>query len=198
MKHADLLNNANNGDGQAQLAALATALDSTPVITWLAQQRQLGALDRATLRRGVMMRMIWQVAYYTSPSLVANMDYLLGRTVWGNNVRATLAADICALRNALATAGHRLAYSNGPRKGYYVRGRPELDPQLARGIQGAVAEVDPVQMAIIGRHSAAERLEQAASMIEFIQRTGALRLRQRQPHLSEAEALYRVRQGKTT
>ncbi|MCL4858756.1 MAG: hypothetical protein KJZ93_05090 [Caldilineaceae bacterium] len=198
MNHADLLNNANTGDEQARLIALATALDSTPVITWLAQQRQLGVLDRATMRRGVMMRMIWQVAYHTGASLVANIDYLLGRSVWGSDVRATLATDICALRLALAAAGHRLAYSNGPRKGYYVCGRPELDPQLVRGIQGAVAEVDPAQMAIVGRHSAAERLEQTASMIEFVQRTGALRLRQRRPHLSEAEALYRVRQGKTT
>jgi hypothetical protein len=188
---------ADDNNSETELGALAAALDSTPVITWLAQQRQLGTLDRTGLRRGVMMRMIWQVAYYTSTSLVANIDYLLGRSVWGNDVRATLAADICAMRGALATAGHRLAYSSGPRKGYYVRGRPELDPQLARGIQGAVAEVDPVQMAIIARHSAAERFEQAAAMIEFVQRTGALSLRRRQPHLSEAEALYLVRQGKT-
>ena len=184
-------------DTQTRLNALAAALDSTPVITWLAQQRKLGTLDRATLRRGVMMRMIWQVAYYTSTSLVANIDYLLGRSAWESDVRATLAVDICAMRSAFAAAGHRLAYSNGPRKGYYIRGRPELDPQLVRGIRGAVAEVDPAQLAIIGRHSAAERFEQAAAMIEFVQRAGALRLRQRQPHLSEAEALYRVRQGKT-
>jgi hypothetical protein len=194
---APLILPADGNNSETALSALAAALDSTPVITWLAQQRQLATPDRTGLRRGVMMRMIWQVAYYTSTSLVANIDYLLGRSVWGGDVRATLAGDISAMHRGFAAAGHRLAYSNGPRKGYYIRGRPELDLQLVRGIRGAVAEVDPVQMAIIARHSAAERFEQAAAMIEFFQRTGALRLRQRQPHISEAEALYLIRQGKT-
>lgn len=60
-------------------------------------------------------------------------------------------------------------------------------------IAGAVAEVDPQQIAIFRRLTPAQRVEQAASMIELAEQVAAYRLRQRHPELSELEALRTVR-----
>ena len=60
-------------------------------------------------------------------------------------------------------------------------------------IAGAVAEIDPRQMAIFRRLTPAQRVEQAASMIELAEQVAACRLRQRHPELSELEALRTVR-----
>lgn len=193
---APLIAPADDNNSETQLAAVAAALDSTPVITWLAQQRKLGVLDRTGLRCGLMMRMIWQVAYYTSTALVANIiDYLLGRSVWGNDVLATLAADICAIRHAFAAAGHRLAYSNGPRKGCYIRGRPELDPQLERGIRLAVTSVDPARCAKLQRLTPAQRFQMGMAITEANFQIQAARLRLISPRLSQDQALRIVRQS---
>ena len=111
-------------------------LDSTPIITWLAQQRRAATLAPAALRRSLIARMIWQIAYQRSPGLIANVAYLLGWRTWGEHPRLTLAADIYVLWYELATAGHHLAYSIKPnQRGFYIQGRPALDPQLERGIE---------------------------------------------------------------
>jgi len=172
-------------------------LDSTPIITWLAQQRKAATLDPAALRRSMIARMIWQVSYQRSPGLIANVAYLLGWRTWGEQPRLTLAADIYLLRRALADVGHHLAYSIKPnQRGFYIQGRPALDPQLERRMKGAMAEIDPAQMAITRRLAPAQRFAQAMSMIEFVTNAGAYRLQQRQPALSWPEALQRARQGK--
>lgn len=62
-----------------------------------------------------------------------------------------------------------------------------------RAIAGAVAEIDLQQVAILRRLTPAQRVEQAASMIELAEQVAAYRLRQRQPELSEIEALRTVR-----
>lgn len=179
------------------LSEIDLNLDSTPIITWLAHARKAGRLDQDALRRSLIARMIWQASYQRSPGLIDNVAYLVGWRVWGEDPRATLAADILALRRALAAAGHQLAYSNDPqRKGYYIQGRPLLDPQLARGIRGAMAEVDLQQMAIIRLKTPAWRVAQAASMIAAAEEVGAYRLRLRRPHLTSLEALRLVRQKK--
>jgi hypothetical protein len=172
-------------------------LDSTPIIHWLAQTRNTGRLAGPALRRSLIARMIWQASYQRSPGLIDNVAYLLGRQIWGGQPRTTLASDILALRRALADAGQRLRYSNRPgQKGFYVQGRPPLDAELVQGIYGAMAEVDPAQMAIIRRLTPAQRFAQAMSMIDFVHKVGARRLRHRQPYLSEQEALRLARQGK--
>ncbi|MFN8442364.1 MAG: hypothetical protein U0175_16435 [Caldilineaceae bacterium] len=38
-------------------------LDSTPIIEWLARERQEGKLDRDGLRRSLIARLIWQSSY---------------------------------------------------------------------------------------------------------------------------------------
>jgi hypothetical protein len=66
--------------------------------------------------------------------------------------------------------------------------------KVRREIAGAVAEVDPVVMIRNRDFTPAERVQQAISMIEAAERVGVLRLRQREPHLSEDEA-YRIIRG---
>lgn len=60
-------------------------------------------------------------------------------------------------------------------------------------IAGAVAEVDPRQIAIFRRLTPAQRVEQAVSMMELAEQVAAYRLRQRHPELNELEALRTVR-----
>lgn len=62
-----------------------------------------------------------------------------------------------------------------------------------RLIAGAVAEVDPNQIAILRRLTPAQRFRQMQSMIELVEGVAAYRLRQRRPELSEAESLLVIR-----
>jgi len=68
-----------------------------------------------------------------------------------------------------------------------------LDDHSRRLIAGAVAEIDPVQMAISRKLTAAQRFEQGVSMIRLAEQVGAFRLRLRKPELSEQEALRLIR-----
>lgn len=60
-------------------------------------------------------------------------------------------------------------------------------------IAGAVAEVDPQQVAISRRLTPAQRVQQALSMIELAEQVAAYRLRQQHPEMNEIEALRAVR-----
>jgi hypothetical protein len=70
-----------------------------------------------------------------------------------------------------------------------------ITERIRKQIAGAVAEIDLQQMAITARLTPAERVWMAASMIDACERAGVIRLRQRQPELSEEEALRIVRGG---
>ena len=69
-----------------------------------------------------------------------------------------------------------------------------LDPELKRMIAGAVAEVDPAQIAITRRLTPAQRFRQGISMIQLSEQVGAYRLCIRQAGLSQIEALRILRQ----
>ncbi len=66
---------------------------------------------------------------------------------------------------------------------------PASDPLIA----GAVAEVDPAQIAITRRLTPAQRFTQMLSMIEFAENVAARQLRRKHPDLDHAEALRKVR-----
>jgi hypothetical protein len=70
-----------------------------------------------------------------------------------------------------------------------------ITERIRRQIAGAVAEIDLEQMAITAKLTPAERVRMAASMIDACERAGVTRLRQREPELSEEEALRSVRGG---
>ena len=68
-----------------------------------------------------------------------------------------------------------------------------LTERQKRMIRGAVAEIDPAQIAILRRLPVDQRFRQAMSMIRFAERVGAYRLQLREPNLSERESLHIVR-----
>ncbi len=69
-----------------------------------------------------------------------------------------------------------------------------LTDKMRREIAGAVAEIDLAQIAYLRKLTPTERTRIAADLIDSVERVGAFRLRQREPHLSEAEA-YRIIRG---
>ena len=74
-----------------------------------------------------------------------------------------------------------------------VRQKIVVTEKMRRQIAGAMAEIDLGQMAFVRRMTPAERVRRAADMIDDAERVGVYRLRQRQPELSEDEALRIVR-----
>jgi hypothetical protein len=78
---------------------------------------------------------------------------------------------------------------------YQRKERFVITDRVRRQIAGAVAEIDLQQMAITARLTPAERVQIALSMIDACERAGVIRLRQRQPELSEEESLRIVRGG---
>lgn len=69
-----------------------------------------------------------------------------------------------------------------------------VDDRMRQMIAGAVAEVDPAQIAVLRKLTPAERCRQAISMIEGAERVAAYRARHRQPELTESQAIVAVRQ----
>ncbi|MEM7128816.1 MAG: hypothetical protein AAF702_20955 [Chloroflexota bacterium] len=70
-----------------------------------------------------------------------------------------------------------------------------LNDHHKRVIAGAVAKIDPKQIAILRKLTVAQRVQQAASMIRAAEQVGVYRLRQRESKLSEQEAYYVIRSG---
>ena len=60
--------------------------------------------------------------------------------------------------------------------------------EMRAEIRGALAEIDPAQMAIIARMTPAQRMEMGFAMSNSVRRIAVDRLRQLRPELSEAEA----------
>ena len=78
----------------------------------------------------------------------------------------------------------------------YQRSKPfELTDKVRKAIAGAIAEIDIEQMKILRTLTPAQRVQQALSMIEATEQVSAYRLRQREPELSEIDALRIVRGG---
>jgi len=69
-----------------------------------------------------------------------------------------------------------------------------IDEHQRRLIAGAVAELDPRQMAITRRLTPAQRTKQALSMIRLSERVAAYRLQERQHGLAGADALRIIRE----
>ncbi len=70
-----------------------------------------------------------------------------------------------------------------------------LTDEICKAIDGAVTKIDREQIRILRTKTVAERVQMAASMIDAAEQVGAYRLRQREPELSETEALRIVRGG---
>jgi len=173
---------------------LSSIINDMPLDVWLAQLRQAKVPDPSFVRQAVLLRLLWQESYLTRQGLVTRVEALLGQGCFGPVPRHMFQRDIAWLRRVLADAGYRLAYSRrSDWPGYYIIGRPRLDERLRQLIAGAVAEVDPQQIAASRQLTPAQRLQQAQSMIRLAEQVAVYRLRQQQPQLNEEEAYYTVR-----
>ncbi|MBI1879349.1 MAG: hypothetical protein HYR94_14220 [Chloroflexi bacterium] len=151
--------------------------DDMPLDAWLAQLRQAKAQDKTYLRQTVMLRLLWQEAYFTRPGLIARVEALLGQGCFGSAPHRTFRRDLTCLRRALTYAGYRLAYSRrSGQAGYYIMGRPSLDERLRWLIAGAVAEVDPQQIAIYRRLAPAQRVWQLGHLSDWLRLANERRL----------------------
>ena len=146
--------------------------------------------DRTTARRTCLLRILWFERYLTRTGLVARVEGELGKGCFGKAAwEDTFYRDMRVVKLALRAAGYELAYSRSHHQpGYYLRGEPSLHPDLARVLDGSVAEVDAAQIAIYRRLEAADRFRQGCSITDTACQAVAYRLRQRRPELSLAEA----------
>lgn len=89
-----------------------------------------------------------------------------------------------------------LEVSNAMTNPSYQRKEPVVViERMRRQIAGAVAELDLAQIAISCQLTPAERVWQAASMIDAAECVAAYRLRQRDPTLTDDQSLRIVREG---
>lgn len=174
---------------------LDTFINDLPLDVWLADLRQTNMQDPVLVRRATMLRLLWQESYLTRQGLKARVEHLLGWDCFGPAAHATFRQDVAWLRQVLAEAGYRLAYSRRPDwPGYYIVGRPRLDERLQRLSAGSVAEVDPQQMAVSRRLTPAQRFQQGHSMIRLAERVTAYRRYRRQTELNTGQTYHVVRE----
>lgn len=152
--------------------------------------RDAAARDRATARRVCLLRILWRERFLTRAGLMARVEGELGKGCFGRAAwKDTFYRDMRVVKQALKDAGYELAYSRRrDHSGYYIRGQPRINPELARVLDGSVAEVDPAQIAIFRRLGPAERFQQGCSISDTARRAVASRIQQKQPQLSFAEA----------
>ena len=163
--------------------------ENEPILPWLRRVCQERPPDIPAIRRELILRVLWQEHYFTREKLIRRVEDMIGYGYFGPDPEATFRRDIAIVRASLAAADYTLKYGQREsEKGYYIVGRPRMNPLLKKMIAGAMAEVDPVQMEITRRLTIAERVSQGFSMIEAAEQVAIYRLRQRHPELSELEA----------
>jgi len=73
--------------------------------------------------------------------------------------------DMWFVWGAFRVEGFKLAYRMvGERRGFYLRGEGKLSQDMVHAIRGAVAEVDPRQVAITRRLTPSQRVQQGLSL----------------------------------
>jgi hypothetical protein len=165
-------------------------LTALPVEGSAALLADAAARDQVTARRILLFKILWRERFLTREGLMARVKALLGRDCFGEAAwEDTFYRDMRAVKEAFRAAGYTVAYSRrSERPGYYLRGEPPLDPEVARAIEGAVGEVDTAQLAVFGRLSPAYRFRQGSTISDTARRAVAHRLRERRPGLDEREA----------
>ncbi len=128
------------------------------------------ARDLVTARRAALLEILWRQRGLARPALIRMVEARLGRGCFGQHAwEDTFQRDMQAVKRALKAAGHQLAYrrTKGD-EGYYLRGEPRLHPQVQAAIRGALAELDPRQVAAYTRLQPAQRFQQGAHLSTLI------------------------------
>ena len=153
--------------------------------------------DRTTARRLTLLKILSDERYLTRGQLITRVEAKLGRGCFGDSAwEDTFFRDLKVVKQAFAAAGIRLAYSRRPeRPGYYLRGSPPVNSDLANLLAGSVAEVDSAQISVLRQLSPQIRFQQGCSISNLARQVVVNRIRQRDPHLSLMEAYRRASTG---
>lgn len=146
--------------------------------------------DITTARRAALLEILWHERYLTRAQLIARVGRRLGKNCFGASAwEDTFYRDMYVVKQAFKVAGLTLAYSrNKPQTGYYLKGQPDLSPELKQILHSSVAEVDPRQIEIYQRLTPADRFRQGCSISDTARTVVAFRIREENPSLSLAEA----------
>lgn len=117
--------------------------------------------EAARTRRKRTLKFLYHERYLTRKGLSWRLQSVLGTSSgW-----LVFMIDIWFIWRAFLTAGYKLAYSFlVERRGFYLRGERKISSEMERAIQGAMAEVDPRQVAVTRRLTPAQRFQQGGSL----------------------------------
>lgn len=100
--------------------------------------------EAMTPRQSKFLRILWQESFLSGAGLNARTEANLGRDCFGAAAARTFRRDIRALKALLKRAGFSLRFSRrAARSGYYIVGRPDLAPELAKMTQAGIQDADP-------------------------------------------------------
>jgi hypothetical protein len=146
--------------------------------------------DRTTARRACLLKIMWQERNLTRSQLIIRVEGELGADCFGDLAwRDTFYRDMRVVKRAFRSAGYQLVYRrNLERPGYELLDQPPIGPDLAKILDGSVAEVDRAQLAVFRRLSISERFRLGCSVSDAARTAVAHRICTRNPHLSWAQA----------
>jgi hypothetical protein len=138
--------------------------------------------DLVTARRKLLVEFISRERYLSREALITRVETVLGKGCFGEAAwEDVFYRDMRVVKDSFRAAGYHLAYSRSQeRPGYYLKGEEALGAEVARQIQGAVAEVDPRQTAVTRRLTPAERAQQGLSITHLAHRVTSFRETQRE------------------
>ena len=146
--------------------------------------------DLTTARRAALLELLWNERYLTRAQLIFRVEQKLGKGCFGKAAwEDNFHRDMRVVKQAFSAAGLHLAFSRkGQSEGYYLRDQPALSAQLGQLIQSSASEVDPRQIDIYQRLSAAERFRQGCAISDTARRVVAYRILQEHPGMTPVEA----------
>jgi hypothetical protein len=138
--------------------------------------------DTVAARRKRLLEILWNERYLTRSGLIARVEAKLGKGCFGESAwKDVFYRDMRVVKKAFQAAGYKLAYSRSQDKpGYYLREQAEVSSALRNTIDGAVAEVDPDQIAVTRQLRAGERVQQGLSISNLANRVVRYRKSQRE------------------
>jgi len=146
--------------------------------------------DRTTARRVALVKILFHERYLTRAQLIARVELEMGKNCFGESAwEDTFYRDMLVTKRALSAVGFNLSFSRSrTQPGYYLRGQPAISPELAKVLDGCIAEVDLAQSAIFRQLTFAQRFQQGCSVTNLACQVVAHRLRVDHPQLSLQEA----------
>ena len=169
-------------------------LNSLPEVMLATLLDDAARRDRATARRSCLLRILWRERFIPRAGLISRVEAELGPGCFGAQAwEDTFYRDLRVVKRAFTTAGFDLGYSRNPASpGYYLRNQESLHAQVTREIHGSASEVDPAQITIYRRLTAAQRFQQGCSISDTARRAVAYRQRQNLASLTDARELREV------